>query len=109
VEALLPKPSTVTEKVLRLAHSPHTEHLLGVNEFFTRLAGHARLPDGCALRQWLPETITADACGGICGTTTDVSIEMTPPPAGRHFRDERPAGEGWRRIAALVGSHRTDL
>lgn len=61
----LPKPSTVTEKVLRLAHSPHTEHLLGVNEFFTRLAGHARIRDGCALGQWWPETITADACGGI--------------------------------------------
>ncbi|MBE1574800.1 replication-relaxation family protein [Amycolatopsis roodepoortensis] len=64
-DAPLPKPSAVTEKVLRLAHSPHTEHLLGVNEFFTVLAGHARTRPGCALRKWTPEAVTADACGGI--------------------------------------------
>jgi hypothetical protein len=64
-DAPLPKPSTITEKVLRLAHSAHTEHLLGVNEFFTTLAGHARTHPGCGLRQWWPESITADACAGI--------------------------------------------
>ncbi|MFE5505427.1 replication-relaxation family protein [Amycolatopsis japonica] len=64
-DAPLPKPSAVTEKVLRLAHSPHTEHLLGVNEFFTVLTGHARTNPGCVLRKWTPETVTADACGGI--------------------------------------------
>jgi hypothetical protein len=64
-DAPLPKPSTITEKVLRLAHSAHTEHLLGVNDFFTTLAGHSRTHPGCELRQWWPETTTAEACGGI--------------------------------------------
>lgn len=61
----LPQPAKVSEKVLRLAHSQHTEHLLGVNEFFTTLAGYARTHPHCALDQWWPESVTADACGGI--------------------------------------------
>lgn len=61
----LPRPAKVTEKILRLAHSPHTDHLLGVNDVFTTLAGHARTHEDCALGQWWPESVTADACGGI--------------------------------------------
>lgn len=64
-QAVLPKPSKSTEKILRLAHSPHTEHLLGVNDFFTTLAGHARRDGQCELRRWEPERVVADACGGI--------------------------------------------
>lgn len=64
-DSALPRPTKVTEKVMRLAHSPHTEHLLGVNEFFTTLAGYARTHQNCALDQWWPESVTADACGGI--------------------------------------------
>lgn len=61
----LPQPAKISEKVLRLAHSQHTEHLLGVNEFFTTLVGHARTHQHCTLDQWWPESVTADACGGI--------------------------------------------
>ncbi|WP_162829973.1 replication-relaxation family protein [Amycolatopsis palatopharyngis] len=86
----LPKPSAVTEKVLRLAHSPHTEHLLGVNEFFTHLAGHARLHEGCALGQWWPETITADACGGI--VRPDGYGEYTDPNGTLGFFYEHDTG-----------------
>ncbi|WP_052372387.1 replication-relaxation family protein [Amycolatopsis taiwanensis] len=86
----LPKPSTVTEKVLRLANSPHTEHLLGVNEFFTRLAGAARAHNGCVLRQWWPETITADACGGI--VRPDGYGEYTDPHGTLGFFYEHDTG-----------------
>ncbi len=63
--AAFPRPSKVTEKIMRLAHSPHTDHLLGVNDFFTTLAGHARTREDCQLDQWWPEPITAEACAGI--------------------------------------------
>lgn len=89
-DTALPKPSTVTEKVLRLAHSPHTEHLLGVNEFFTRLAGAARAHDGCTLAQWWPETITADACGGI--VRPDGYGEYTDPHGTIGFFYEHDTG-----------------
>lgn len=60
-----PRPAKVTEQVLRLAHAPTTEHLLGVNDFFTLLAGHARTDPHCHLDEWVPESVTAEACAGI--------------------------------------------
>lgn len=47
--AALPRPGRATETVLRLAHSAHTEHRLGVNDFFATLAGHAQQHDDCTL------------------------------------------------------------
>jgi len=61
----LPRPAKTAEKLVRLAESPHTEHLLGVNEFFVRLVWHARTHPGCSLSQWRNESDTAQACGGI--------------------------------------------
>lgn len=61
----LPRAADVTEKVLRLAHSSHTDHLVGVNDFFATLAGYARTHDNCQLARWEPEAVVADACGGI--------------------------------------------
>lgn len=63
--AALPRPAATTERVLRLARSPHTDHLLGVNDFFTTLAAHARRTDGCQLARWQPESVTAEACASI--------------------------------------------
>ncbi len=63
--AALPRPATITDTVLRLAHSTHTEHRLGVNDFFTTLAGHAQHHPHCALREWWPEHEVGDTCAGI--------------------------------------------
>jgi hypothetical protein len=63
--AALPRPATVTEAVLRLAHSSHTEHRLGVNDFFAALAGHAQQNPHCALAEWWPENEVAETCAGI--------------------------------------------
>lgn len=60
-----PRPATITDTVLRLAHSSHTEHLLGVNTFFTTLAGHTRHHPGTALAQWATEAEAAELCGGV--------------------------------------------
>lgn len=86
----LPRPATVTEKTLRLANSSHTEHLLGVNDFFTNLAGWSRTHQphngsdgsqgtgggddsgedhvadaGGVLSRWMPEHAIARTCGDI--------------------------------------------
>ncbi|WP_186382951.1 replication-relaxation family protein [Amycolatopsis rhizosphaerae] len=63
--AALPRPATVTETVLRLAHSAHTEHRLGVNDFFATLAGHSQHHDGRALGEWWPENEVGATCAGI--------------------------------------------
>lgn len=63
--AALPRPATVTETVLRLAHSAHTEHRLGVNDFFATLAGHAQHVPDCELREWWPESEIGETCAGI--------------------------------------------
>jgi hypothetical protein len=61
----LPRPAAITETVLRLAHSSHTEHLLGVNTFFTSLVGYARTHPGHTLELWWPEPQAARHCGGL--------------------------------------------
>lgn len=63
--APLPRPATVTETVLRLAHSSHTEHRLGVNDFFATLAGHTCHHPDCAVTEWWPEHEIAETCAGI--------------------------------------------
>lgn len=63
--AALPRPATVAENVLRLAHSAHTEHRLGVNDFFATLAGRARHDPDCALDEWWPESEIGETCAGI--------------------------------------------
>ncbi len=63
--AALPRPATITETVLRLAHSAHTEHRLGVNDFFATLAGHAQHHEHCALGEWWPENEVGETCAGI--------------------------------------------
>lgn len=61
----LPRAADVTEKVLRLAHSPHTDHLLGVNDFFVTLSAYARGHEDCRLSRWSSENTVASACGGL--------------------------------------------
>lgn len=80
--APLPRPAHVTEKIMRLAHSPHTDHLLGVNKFFVALTHHARTHDGAALEQWWPEDTTAEACGGIVRPTATANGPNTAAPWG---------------------------
>ncbi len=63
--AALPRPATVAEAVLRLAHSTHTEHRVGVNDFFTTLAGHTQHHPECALGEWWPENEVGETCAGI--------------------------------------------
>ncbi|RJQ81760.1 hypothetical protein D5S17_04090 [Pseudonocardiaceae bacterium YIM PH 21723] len=60
----LPRPATVTEKVLSLAESPKLSHLLGTNEFFVRL--HQGLADtGWSLAEWWPEKRVSSTLNGV--------------------------------------------
>src|ERR1700710_412313 len=58
-----PRRDKVRSRNLHLIQSPKTAHLLGVNGFFTGLAGYARLRHGAALERWLSEAQVGDSMG----------------------------------------------
>jgi hypothetical protein len=60
-----PRPGQLRERQTRLATSPRLDHLLGVNRFFTDLAGHARTHPDTALTTWLSESRCAERYGRI--------------------------------------------
>ncbi|MBF6066064.1 replication-relaxation family protein [Nocardia terpenica] len=61
----LPAARKTQERMLRLSRSQHLEHLLGINEFFSLLAAHARDNPGCGLRVWLDEREATRRCAAI--------------------------------------------
>jgi Replication-relaxation len=61
-----PRPGATTARIRRIAASRTLDHLLGINGFFTDLAGHARTHPGHTLDRWWPETRCATA--GVFGT-----------------------------------------
>jgi Replication-relaxation len=60
-----PRPGQLRERQARLATSPRLGHLLGVNGFFTALAGHARTHPDTALAAWSSEARCAEHYGRI--------------------------------------------
>ncbi|WP_175482623.1 replication-relaxation family protein [Actinokineospora iranica] len=61
----IPRPSRITETILALAESPKLDHLLGINDFFTRLHNQANRRDGCALVEWWSERKVAKSVGEL--------------------------------------------
>jgi hypothetical protein len=51
-----PRHDKIRARNLNLVQSPKTAHLLGVNTFFTDLAGYARTHPGASLDRWWPES-----------------------------------------------------
>ena len=56
-----PRRDHAREQRRRWTSSQHLAHRLGVNQFFTDLAGHARTHPGTELRQWWPESVCRQA------------------------------------------------
>ncbi|MFI7003635.1 replication-relaxation family protein [Nocardia sp. NPDC050175] len=61
----LPSPRRTAERVLRLSRSIHLDHQLGINEFFSLLAAHARDNPDCQLQAWLDEREATHRCAAI--------------------------------------------
>lgn len=61
----IPRPSRITETILSLAESPKLDHLLGINDFFTRLYHVANNRDECSLVEWWPERKITKAVGEL--------------------------------------------
>jgi hypothetical protein len=61
----IPRPSRITETILSLAESPKLDHLLGINDFFTRLYHNANQHEECALAEWWSERKIAKTVGEI--------------------------------------------
>jgi protein involved in plasmid replication-relaxation len=80
----LPRPSEITDRVIRLHQSPTLPHLLNVNDFFTRLLACAReQPARYRLRVWWPESQISDECGDLVrpdGYGEWVTAEDPPDP-----------------------------
>jgi hypothetical protein len=51
-----PRRAASTTRLHRIATSRNLDHRLGINQFFTDLAGHERTHPGTALRHWWPDT-----------------------------------------------------
>ena len=66
-----PRRDKIRARNLNLVQSPKTEHLLGVNAFFTDLAGYARTHHGASLDRWWSESRIA--------TYTSVLPTRMPP------------------------------
>jgi len=64
-----PRPGQARERMRALTSRANLAHLLGVNQFFTDLAGHARTHPGARLDRWWPTAACtrigafADPCG----------------------------------------------
>ncbi|MGH8877107.1 MAG: replication-relaxation family protein [Stackebrandtia sp.] len=58
-----PKRASIAEVTARLAANAKTAHLLGVNDFFTRIMATARARDDAHLASWLNEQQAGEACG----------------------------------------------
>jgi len=58
-----PSPEAVARRRDALAASPRLAHLLGVNQLFVQLIGHARTHPGTGLARWWSEQRTTEAFG----------------------------------------------
>jgi len=54
-----PRPGQARERMRALTSRANLAHLLGVNQFFTDLAGHARTHPGTCLERWWPTAACA--------------------------------------------------
>lgn len=85
----LPRPSEITDRVIRLHQSPALPHLLSVNDFFTHLLACARdQPGRYRLREWWPESRIGDQCGDLVrpdGYGEWVAAEDPDLASGRRF------------------------
>lgn len=86
-----PRPGQTTERKRRIATSRTLDHLLGVNQFFTDLAGWGRTRVSSRLERWWPEQRCAEP--GAFGTTL---ISPVRPDGHGIF------AEGRRRVAFFV-------
>lgn len=68
---------------LRISHSRHLAHQVGVNEFFTQLHTHARHTPGTHLDKWWPERRCAQLWG-----------DLARPDAYGRWIEPQPEGQG---------------
>ncbi|MFI5587223.1 replication-relaxation family protein [Amycolatopsis sp. NPDC051758] len=61
----IPRRSRITETILSLAESPRLDHLIGINDFFSRLHHTANNSEGNMLAEWWPERKVAESVGEI--------------------------------------------
>ncbi|MEV4494555.1 MULTISPECIES: replication-relaxation family protein [Micromonospora] len=74
-----PRPSQTKARRRRWTVARILDHRLGVNQFFTDLAGHARTHPDHQLRRWWPEARCADL-GVFANADSHVALQVSPAP-----------------------------
>ena len=82
----LPRRDQARQRRWHLTERANLPHLLGVNGFFTALAGHARTHPGTELARWWPAA-RCQRMGAFAGDSNDINIRTYTPRS-------RPDGHG---------------
>ncbi|HZM84264.1 MAG TPA: replication-relaxation family protein [Candidatus Limnocylindrales bacterium] len=93
----LPRRDEARRRLQSVTTRPDLRHLLGVNQLFTDLAGHARTHDGCVLERWRPAS-AFHSFGDFMNDGDDLMLAV-----GAATRIPRPDGHGvWREHGRAV-------
>lgn len=91
-----PRPAQTRARMQTLTRRPDLHHMLGVNQFFTDLAGYARTHPGATLHRWWPTTRCSQP--GAFATDPDALEPAYPAPirpdAHGVFTDHRSNDSG---------------
>jgi hypothetical protein len=95
---------------LRICHSAHLAHQVGVNEFFTRLRAHARRTPGATLDEWWSERRCAKLWGDLAhpdafGRWTSPSPDGTPPATVDFFLEHDTGSVTLAKVAAKLSGY----
>ena len=107
----LPRRDQARRRRWHLTNRANLPHLLGVNQFFTDLAGHARTHPGCELRRWWPAA-RCQQTGASPHDGDDVARPRLhrrgPPGRARHLDAEHgaPCRSSWSTTPAPTPLHR---
>ncbi|GAA0597230.1 replication-relaxation family protein [Actinomadura livida] len=96
--------------VLRISHSKHLAHQVGVNEFFIRLHAHARHVPGARLEKWWPEHRCAQLWGDLArpdayGRWSEPSREGDGPATIDFFLEHDTGSVTLAKVAAKLNGY----
>jgi predicted transcriptional regulator len=100
-----PRPAQTRARMQALTRRPDLGHLLGVNQFFTDLAGYARTHPGASLDRWWPTARCLQ--GGVFAADPDditqgAYVAPIRPDAHGVFTDHVPGQPGGSESLSLV-------
>lgn len=104
----MPRRAAHAEQLTRIAASMHIDHLVAVNDFFTRITASARGRSDLALTEWRSESEAVDLTGGMI--RPDAAATVTATGRDLAFWFEHDTGsETLTRVAAKADRYAKHL